>query len=367
MRREKVWKQKSSRSAQQPPVHWPNMDGRIIAPHHQEASDEERAHQELSEALKANDERILLETEDQYEREDERLLAGSGVQETHKELDGLMRQKAKGNQELGCTWTPQGLCDGPGGTCGDGHLEKKCCSPGPAGGTSCGWQIELERCKVNDRECPINCEFGEWGYWMQQGDYGNNTMGDCPECGGGWLERTRKIRSDAQYGGAPCLPPFVQYKACEHTPPCEIDCEFGPWSIWTQCSVSCGPGWRNRFRERIHQAYYGGIECAGSAHERENCTLLAKHCPIDCSVGYWTPWSKCDMDCGGGKTSRTRPAIVEDRYGGAVCPHKEEHSVCNVDACPEEEFKAGTVRTTSFVGSLLLLVLSTLYAEVDVH
>ena len=72
---------------------------------------------------------------------------------------------------------------------------------------------------------------------------------------------------------------------------------LGPWSEWSQCSVTCGGGKQRRNREcglpktRSNQ----NNPCLAPLSEEQNCN--DKNCPI---LTPWTDWSDCSKTCGGG-------------------------------------------------------------------
>lgn len=178
------------------------------------------------------------------------------------------------------------------------------------------------------RHCPVDCKWGAWSGWSPS---------RCPvTCGHGSQYRKRLMTSHAAYGGKQCDDPWLDQLqvVCQSTP-CPIHCAWKPWSGWTSCSVSCGVGTGQRYRDRAHSAEHGGRECVGNHVEDNVCNIHP--CPIDCSVGEWLEWSPCDKDCGGGAQGRWRPMFVPDQHGGEPCPHLEENKKCNEDPCLEVE------------------------------
>ena len=50
------------------------------------------------------------------------------------------------------------------------------------------------------------------------------------------------------------------------------ECQWGPWSNWGQCSLSCGVGGqRRRYRLLTHTTTSGGVECDGENKEVSPC------------------------------------------------------------------------------------------------
>ena len=57
-----------------------------------------------------------------------------------------------------------------------------------------------------------------------------------------------------------------------------VDGQWLPWSVWSDCSVSCGPGQRNRFRFCSNpKPVNGGLNCTGQSEDHQACDYIA--CP----------------------------------------------------------------------------------------
>ena len=48
-------------------------------------------------------------------------------------------------------------------------------------------------------------------------------------------------------------------------------CEFGQWQSWSDCSTSCGEGYRSRLRSVANLADAGGAQCNGLLSEVTGC------------------------------------------------------------------------------------------------
>ena len=51
----------------------------------------------------------------------------------------------------------------------------------------------------------------------------------------------------------------------------QIDCQWGEWTEWSSCSLTCGGGVQLRSRVPSRQARNGGEECSGSSAEQQAC------------------------------------------------------------------------------------------------
>ncbi|XP_060137056.1 SCO-spondin-like [Zootoca vivipara] len=98
------------------------------------------------------------------------------------------------------------------------------------------------------------------------------------------------------------------------TESCPANCA---WSDWGACSRSCNVGTRRRFRSSSElPASDGGQTCPGPNMEIEFCSLQ----PCQASGMEWGPWSECSVPCGGGYRNRTRASLtVLRRIEFATC------------------------------------------------
>lgn len=263
------------------------------------------------------------------------------------------------------------------------------------GGKGCDGSLkEVDSCNVGPEHCeekvkvtpPIDCELTPYSAWSK-----------CTvSCGGGTQERSREIRVDPEYNGKACDRVLSQIKACnedacpvEVNPSKPIDCAWGTWGDWNECTVKCGGGARQRNRDIISCANKYGKPCdAESAVEMEGCNLAAcgskdcvwgdwgdwgacsctglqerhrniathsseggtvcvgpkvitqschSHCtepPIDCALSKWAGWSRCSAECGGGEQFRTRHIASHEARGGKPCDgFLKEIQPCHTKTC----------------------------------
>jgi spondin-1 len=44
--------------------------------------------------------------------------------------------------------------------------------------------------------------------------------------------------------------------------------------------------------------------------------------PVDCVLSEWTEWTKCSVSCGTGRQEKFRNVVVESQNGGVPCPKR---------------------------------------------
>uniref|UniRef100_A0A8C7YKS2 Thrombospondin 1b n=1 Tax=Oryzias sinensis TaxID=183150 RepID=A0A8C7YKS2_9TELE len=113
------------------------------------------------------------------------------------------------------------------------------------------------------------------------------------------------------------------------------DGSWSHWSPWSSCSVTCGEGVITRIRLcNSPTPQLGGKQCEGEARQTQKCQKSP--CPINGNWGPWSPWDLCTLTCGGGVQTRKRlcnnPAPL---YGGKECVGEAtDRQMCNKKACP---------------------------------
>ena len=112
-----------------------------------------------------------------------------------------------------------------------------------------------------------------------------------------------------------------------------VDCKLGQWEDWSNCSKSCGGGNRSRSRAVEIQEANGGNPCVENTSQNETCN--SHKCPIDCQWGPYGEWMECTKSCGGGEKTRSRSKETSAENGGKDCPGNETDTTsCNEHSCP---------------------------------
>ncbi|XP_012263260.2 spondin-1 [Athalia rosae] len=151
-------------------------------------------------------------------------------------------------------------------------------------------------------------------------------------CGKGLRMRTREYRMPDKAAMLGCNRQIVSKEMCvADIPECageeEIEteaplvnldgiCETTDWSVWSECSSSCGIGFKmrtRRFRNRMGRKKCPHVQIV----EKEKC--MEPPCapgteevadPL-CKVTEWSDWSPCSASCGKGVKLRTRLLMVD--------------------------------------------------------
>ena len=138
-------------------------------------------------------------------------------------------------------------------------------------------------------------------------------------CGNGIKQRSR----NCLYGDPTnCPGEAVQSSVCNNK-----ECpRLSDWSYWSACSVTCGSGTKIRTRKCVH-----GANCDGELIETVECTLNNGVCP---TLGQWSEWSKCSERCDGGTRSRARSCNNGIPGEKGCIASFDETEFCNESPCP---------------------------------
>ncbi|KAL4216700.1 hypothetical protein ACF0H5_024423 [Mactra antiquata] len=215
--------------------------------------------------------------------------------------------------------------------------DRSCDNPTPKnGGNNCtGNMTEVESC--NNVTCP------EWSHWFYE---------PCSAtCGNGTMQRIRHCSTgnDVDCGGGESVGRVFCNDGL-----CPVHGNWGSWSSYSQCSVSCGSGNMTRYRSCDSPVpQLGGNDCVGVNTSTKACALGA--CIVDGSWSNWNDWTMCTVSCNNGTRSRTRscdnPAPTT---GGLDCNgNSTEIENCNVFKCPEwSEWFYGNCQVTCGNGNV---------------
>ncbi|CAG2214168.1 HMCN [Mytilus edulis] len=105
--------------------------------------------------------------------------------------------------------------------------------------------------------------------------------------------------------------------------------EWGTWAPCAQCSNSCGRG-----RKRRERTCNAGSICGGINIETDSCNKNA--CPVDGNWGTWSIFGPCSVTCGEGVQERTRSCNdPAPSLNGKPCDGEDTNSIsCNRAECP---------------------------------
>uniref|UniRef100_A0A674PB59 Thrombospondin 1 n=1 Tax=Takifugu rubripes TaxID=31033 RepID=A0A674PB59_TAKRU len=196
--------------------------------------------------------------------------------------------------------------------------------------------ISCTNATIPDRECCPHCgtpsdsaedSWSPWSEWTH-----------CSaSCGRGIQQRGRscdRINNN-------CEGTSVQTRDC-YLQECDKRCElikqdgsWSHWSPWSSCSVTCGAGVITRIRLcNSPMPQFGGKSCTGEGRQTEKCQKSP--CPINGNWGPWSPWDTCTLTCGGGVQIRKRLCNdPEPKHGGKECVgDAKDIQACNNKSCP---------------------------------
>eukprot|EP00928_Gymnodinium_smaydae_P034699 TRINITY_DN24534_c0_g1_i3.p1 TRINITY_DN24534_c0_g1~~TRINITY_DN24534_c0_g1_i3.p1 ORF type:complete len:1370 (-),score=167.07 TRINITY_DN24534_c0_g1_i3:96-4205(-) len=234
---------------------------------------------------------------------------------------------ATGPCPVDCRWMTWGMWGDCDASCGGGlkRRSRGTASRAAFGGKYCsGNRHQFATC--NTELCMTDCQWYAWDFW-----------GVCSAtCGkDGKIQRFRLTRP-ATHGGKACEGSGRETKECPGTV-CPIDCRWENWGDWSHCSKSCGNGLKVRNRGKIDEKA-GGARCAGMSEEKVQCTDMP--CPIDAWITDWTHWQPCPTTCGAGSRTKRHRKYYDARLGGKpfdVVPPLVEETDCREEdmrPCP---------------------------------
>ncbi|XP_053377847.1 SCO-spondin-like isoform X2 [Mercenaria mercenaria] len=221
-------------------------------------------------------------------------------------------------------WQSWGACSV---TCGGGNQRRrrKCHfdQTAPHGLECVGQKKEGRSC--NTEKCPVDGHWAPWASWSK-------CSVSC-ENGTHTRDRTCIFLDDAPHGNN-CTGNGSDIEGCNNGP-CPVDGTWSDWTVWTDCTVTCGNGTKSRNRScDFPDGIPHGKDCMGPSAETDVCNT--KLCPIDGRFDPWGSWSTCSATCGGGSQDRQRACVFDDvAPPGQNCTGNfSESQPCNTDSCP---------------------------------
>jgi len=136
-----------------------------------------------------------------------------------------------------------------------------------------------------DRDADVDCEWGDWSDWSVCGSV--KRIDPFAQS-----IRNRQVKKEAYGRGLPCEGVLSETKSCGKDLP--MDCALTEWGAWTECSATCGQGWRAQMRRIRQEARFGGLACSGPL--RRTVTCSSRPCDSTCEVSSWTNWEGCSSN-----------------------------------------------------------------------
>ena len=184
------------------------------------------------------------------------------------------------------------------------------------GGVACASLSNARDC--NSHACPVDCVLSAWQSYTA-----------CTKsCNTGMKTRLRTIATATAHGGVAC-DALTQTVACAQGA-CPIHCDTSAWSVWTECTKSCGAGSKTRTRRVTTNPLHGGYLCPPLS---QTVPCKTQACPVDCVLAAWKPWAACSLSCGSGSQTRTRDVTTAMAHGGVSCAATSQARQCNTSPC----------------------------------
>ncbi|XP_022809510.1 furin-like [Stylophora pistillata] len=158
-------------------------------------------------------------------------------------------------------------------------------------------------------DIPVHGGFTQWSSWTS-----------CSKsCGEGLRSRSRSCTKPR---------PLNKGKGCSGSALETRTCNMGicpVWSKWSECSPPCGRGTRSRY---LSCPTRRDCRIPSSRREVKRCFT---NCPVAGNHSRWSIWSECSVTCGNGIQKRTRTCIR-----GSSCEGSDEETrTCSGGICPK--------------------------------
>lgn len=162
-----------------------------------------------------------------------------------------------------------------------------------------------------------DCQVSQWTDWSA-----------CSKtCLTGSKVRYRSVIMPSMNGGVPC-PNLIDAAACNVDITCS-PCQYSDWTLWSECSATCGSGSTVRTRELLRANMFTDV-CI-ETFQVKHCKGVS--CATDCVVTEWSDWSDCSASCNTGGQFSTRSVIQPEKNGGMCKFELSRTQECNVSVC----------------------------------
>jgi len=153
-----------------------------------------------------------------------------------------------------------------------------------------------------------------------------------PRYAPGWMiKENGKIKVFEEDDKGPDVTPKPATYTYDLTKTLNLDCK-GDWSDWSACSNTCGDGTQARNWITTKEPLGNGKACPSPLTETRS-RIGTEGCDVHCD-GYWSWYSVCDKDCGGGYQTSYWITTTQPQGNGAACPSPSTIiKECNTQPC----------------------------------
>jgi len=216
--------------------------------------------------------------------------------------------------------------------CGWQTMHQECTPPPNKNPLASYWQQSITSCPVLD--APVDGGWSDWNEWSHCNHKGEGAQGDRCHC------RQRRCDQPAPLNaGRRCMGHSHEVTNCTRHG------QWTEWSAWSACSQTCGLAVKTRRRTCGNpEPAFGGRLCVGPDRDEIYCPSnppcpVKAIPPVDGHWSDWGEWSECTASCGGGFRSRLRHCdSPSPQHGGSECAGCGiEYQTCNHHTCLESK------------------------------